>query len=299
MTGLRGIDHLVLPVHDLDAARRTYEGLGFTLTPTAQHPFGTDNSLVQMQDCFLELVTVGRPEDIPEPTATGFSFAAFNRDFLKAREGFSMLVFESRDSQADREAFLAAGLHAWDHVTFEREARLPDGSEVTVGFSLAFVTDDGMPEAAFFTCQQRAPEHFWKPEYQNHTNGARAVREVVMTSYEPDRAVPFFRGLQGEDAVSQTPSGIVVETPRGRISVMTPDALRGRFGVLPPGDATCAHFVGYLLDVLDIERTEYVLREADIPITSTDEGLLIAPNQAFGCLVGFVQEGAPGAIDAR
>ena len=83
----RDIDHLVLAVRDLDAARATYERLGFTLTPMARHPFGTANSLVQMHGSYLELLAVADPAAIPEPTETRFSFAAFNRDTLKAAKG--------------------------------------------------------------------------------------------------------------------------------------------------------------------------------------------------------------------
>ena len=54
----RGIDHVVLCVRDLEAARAAFQHLGFTLTPHAVHPFGTGNSLVQLQGCFIELLTV-------------------------------------------------------------------------------------------------------------------------------------------------------------------------------------------------------------------------------------------------
>ena len=54
----RGIDHLVIAVRDLDAARATYQRLGFTLTPEARHPFGTKNALVQLNGAFLELVAM-------------------------------------------------------------------------------------------------------------------------------------------------------------------------------------------------------------------------------------------------
>ena len=84
---MRGIDHLVLAGRDLEAMRTHYAGLGFTLTPPARHPFGTANSLVQFDRCFLELLTVADPTAIPEPTAGRFSFAAFNRDFLNAGRG--------------------------------------------------------------------------------------------------------------------------------------------------------------------------------------------------------------------
>ena len=91
-----GIDHLVLAVRDLEEARRRYRALGFTLTPPARHPFGTGNSLVQLDGAFLELLAVVAPGDIPGPRSGYYNFAAFNRDYLVKGEGFSMLVLASR-----------------------------------------------------------------------------------------------------------------------------------------------------------------------------------------------------------
>ena len=41
---MKGINHLVLAGHDLEAMRSHYARLGFTVTPRGQHPFGTGNS---------------------------------------------------------------------------------------------------------------------------------------------------------------------------------------------------------------------------------------------------------------
>ncbi|MGI9463294.1 MAG: VOC family protein, partial [Aestuariivirgaceae bacterium] len=179
---MSGIDHLVLCARDLDAARARYQAMGFTLAPKAQHPFGTGNSNIQLQGCFLELLTVMAPEDIPEHGKDSFSFAAHNRDFLERGEGFSMLVMESGDARADQQRFVAAGLKTYQPFDFSRTARLPGGEDVTVGFSLAFATDPLVPHNAFFTCRQHAPEHFWKPEYQQHANGAHTITEVCLVS---------------------------------------------------------------------------------------------------------------------
>lgn len=40
---MRGLNHLVLAGRDLDAMQTVYSRLGFTVTPRAQHPFGTGN----------------------------------------------------------------------------------------------------------------------------------------------------------------------------------------------------------------------------------------------------------------
>jgi len=168
----RAIDHLVLSAGDLDALRDVYGRMGFTLTPTARHPFGTANSLVQLQGNFLELLAVGDPAQIPPATPGHFSFGAFNQTFLRKYQGMSMLVFDSQDARRDQAEFAARGLETYAPFDFSRKAKLPDGREVEVSFSLAFATDPRLPDAAFFTCHQHTPEFFWKPEYQRHANTA-------------------------------------------------------------------------------------------------------------------------------
>ncbi|HJS31132.1 MAG TPA: VOC family protein, partial [Alphaproteobacteria bacterium] len=196
----RGIDHLVLAVRDLEAARRFYSRLGFTLTPRALHPWGTANHLVQLDGAFLELLGVADAAKIAPATPGAFGFGAFNRDFLVRREGLSMLVFESHDARADRDEFAAKRLSDFAVFDFERQTRLPDGGTARVAFSLAFVADSRMPEAAFFVCQQHAPQHFWKPEYQRHANGARAIAEVFLVADDPRSLADFFARMQGERA---------------------------------------------------------------------------------------------------
>ena len=40
---MRGLDHIVHCVQDFDGMRMTMAQAGFTLTPPAEHPFGTDD----------------------------------------------------------------------------------------------------------------------------------------------------------------------------------------------------------------------------------------------------------------
>ena len=80
----RGIDHLVLPVHDLAQAMARYVALGFTVTPRAVHPFGTANALIQLQGCFLELLEVDDAAKIPA-SQTPASFAQIGRASCRER----------------------------------------------------------------------------------------------------------------------------------------------------------------------------------------------------------------------
>ena len=38
---MRGIDHVVIAVNEIENARITFEKMGFKVTPKALHPFGT------------------------------------------------------------------------------------------------------------------------------------------------------------------------------------------------------------------------------------------------------------------
>jgi catechol 2,3-dioxygenase-like lactoylglutathione lyase family enzyme len=286
----RGIDHLVLCVRDLERARDFYRRLGFTLTPPARHPFGTGNSLVQLADrSFLELLTVLDPEAIPPMRPGQFSFGAYNRDFLARQEGCSMLVLDTRDAEADARAFRAAGLGDFAPFRFERPAKLPDGTLAKVGFSLAFALDPKLPEAVFFTCRQHAPELFWKPEYQQHENGAAAIEEVALAAPDPLALAGTF------EAVTEVPpeagaDAIVARTARGSVRALTPAAFARRYaGAEAPTLRRGARFAGCRLVVEDLARLRARLEAAGIGFGQAQGCVVVPPAEAFGMALGFVQ----------
>ena len=284
----RAIDHLVLTVNDLDAAREAYRRMGFTLTPPAQHPWGTANSLVQLKGNFLELLAVADPGKIPPPEPGRFSFGAFNQSFLKRRQGLSMLVFQSGDARRDQAEFRARGLETYEPFDFSRQAKLPDGSLKTVAFSLAFVTEPRMPEAAFFTCQQHAPEYFWKPDYQRHANGARAVVEVVMLANDPAGLADFFGKLVEPNAVSRSEGTLRVKLGEGALSLLEATRLAQRFPGIRLADVLRKpHFVGYSIAVDDLDVAEDVLERNGIAIARTGDRLQIAAEHGFGAVIEF------------
>lgn len=284
----RGIDHLVLCVNDLDQARETYAALGFTTTPRAIHPFGTGNSLVQLQGNFLELLTVVDSSKFALPAAGTFSFGAFNDTFLSRREGMSMLVFEGHGADSDQAEFAKKGLETYDVFHFERPAKQPNGETVTVAFSLAFATDPSMPEAAFFTCQQHAPEYFWKPEYQKHENGAIAVTEVVMVADELSSVGDFLGALQAPNAVTSEADALYVKTARGTVTVLTPRRFSDQFGEEAPGPSS-PHFAAFQIAVADIDQAEKLLSDNSVSFRRAAGKLQIGAASAFGAVLEFVQ----------
>ena len=282
----RGIDHLVLCVNDLKKARAVYESMGFTMTPVAQHPFGTGNTLAQMDGCFLEVLAVTKPDDIPEADADNFSFAAFNRDFLTTREGMSMLVLDSSDATADRKAFLDQGLHVYAPFDFQRQAKLPDGSEATVGFSLTFLSDPRLRDLAFFTCMQWRPDLFWKPDYQRHANGALSIDEVFVVAPAPADAADFLAAF-ADSSDTETGDGVIkVQSARGRLGVYTPDAFVNSYpGAFQANALGKPRFAGFSFKTNDPAAATEHWRDAGFDVHETDGTHWLHPDQGLGCVI--------------
>ena len=228
----RGLDHIVHAVRDLDAAAQLYRGLGFTVGARNRHPWGTHNTIIQFPGFFIELLTLAEPEKLG---TDGFSvlFGAYNRDFLKADKGFSLLILESRDAAADEKEFRAAGIAGSEVMRFAREGKRPDGAAVKLGFSLAFAEDSGAPQIHFATCQQHYPENFWNPAFQKHANGASGIAGVVAVAGKPEQHRAFMQRFAGVQAASLD-GGFSIATPRGMIEMLTPAAFLSRFGVGAP-----------------------------------------------------------------
>jgi hypothetical protein len=277
---MKGINHLVLAGHDLEAMRSHYAGLGFTVTPRGQHPFGTGNSLMQLHGSYLELLAVTAPQDVPERRAGHFSFAAFNRDYLKRHDGFSMLVFDTPDARADVKAWRTAGLQTYEPFDFSRAAKMADGQEITVAFSLAFVSHPAAPWLGLFACQHHSPQYFEQPRYVQHANGATAVQDVwIVGDTAPDLA-GFTQIVTGAKAIREDPSLTMLQTSIGAIVLARPQAFVNAFGLAAPHPDDGPHLAALTLACQTIGRL------AGLPRIGNRH--ILAPAKNFGTAIGFV-----------
>ena len=282
----RRLDHLVVCVHDLAKAALDWQKLGFTLTPTGVHPFGTSNRLAMFGDNFLELVAVTDPAAVPTAESGRFSFAAHQQNFLRTAEGMSMLALHSTDSHAEAARFRAAGISAYAPFDFGRDAVLPGGGKARVEFSLAFATDVAMPGIAFFTCQQRhPPELFWKAEYQHHPNGALRVTEIVMSAPEPAQHRAFLERLT-ESAAELVSGRLTVGESGNRITVLGPAEMSRRLPGCVAGGSP--RFSAARVTVADLDATGRTLKNNGVAFQTIDNALLIPPAASHGLALELV-----------
>lgn len=285
----RGIDHLVVAVRDLDAAARLYERLGFQVGARNRHPWGTENRLIQLPGSFIELIAVGEGAAIPPHEPRRFSFGAFVRDYLEAREGIAMLVLDSADAKADAAGFAAEGIGGFEPFFFERRGRRPDGSETRVAFTLAFAEDPAAGRAGFFVCQHHHPESFWNEAFQRHPNHATGLSAVTLAAPDPAAHEAFLTRLTGVLPASPDGDDLSYPLARGRIDVVTPDDAAEIHGSVEADPSTAA-FVAFAVRIPNLQSQISLLTEGAIPYQAIGSRIVVPASAARGVTIAFEPE---------
>jgi catechol 2,3-dioxygenase-like lactoylglutathione lyase family enzyme len=280
----RGLDHIVHAVRDLDGAAELYRRLGFTVGARNRHPWGTHNYIVQCPGTFIELLTVAEPDKLGGDAISDL-FGRYNQDYLVRSEGLSLLILESKDAKADVVDFKRAGISAADAVQFEREARRPDGTPIKVGFSLAFAQDKVAPTMRFATCQQHYPENFWNPTFQQHPNGAKEIRSIIMVADDPEQHRAFASAYAGSTEFYVEPGEVSLWLPRGSFSIMTPSRFQAMFGGAQPAPGN--HLQAIRFAVADIGAARTLMQKTGVKIRDHREGFVVDPADAMGATLSF------------
>ncbi len=286
MTGA-GLDHIVHAVRDLDATAAFYERLGFQVGARNRHPrgWGTQNHIVQLPGTFIELLAVTDSADIAPHAPGVFSFGAFNRDFLTRGQGLSMLVLEGRDG--DAEHFGASGIGEFAPYYFERKGKRPDGTIVTVAFTLAFARDDKAPDVGFFTCKQHYPENFWNSAFQHHANEATSAGGIVLVADDPAQHCEFLAAFAHTDKSMKRGNSFLLTTVRGTIEVMTPSDYSSQFDIASPHAVHGARLAAIRFQVEDLARAGAIFDAAKIPRRSLHGRIVVGPEVAMGATLVF------------
>jgi hypothetical protein len=282
-----GLDHIVHAVRDLDAAAEFYRRAGFTVGARNRHAWGTHNRIVQLKNCYIELLEVAEPEKIVPHGARSFSFGAYHRDFLASQQGFAMLILNSSNAADDASAFQASGIGNSAVFDFGREGSRPDGTPVKLAFSLAFARDPASPNLRFAVCQHHFPENFWDPAFQSHANGAGAVPGVAMVAENPADHGVFLKAFTGESNLRSSSTGITARTENGDVEIVPPRSFRDRFGVAPAVKGEGMTLNALRFAVPDIAQAEAVHRQAGIASRRHAGRLVVPPDVAHGATLIF------------
>ena len=199
---VRGIDHAVILVRDLDRARDTYGRLGFTLTPRGFHSLGSQNHCIMFGRDYLELMALPKPHP---------AFAYFS-DFLSHREGVGAIALASDDAAAAHAEIVRCGIAAEPPLALSR----PVEGLGEARFSLVQLPPEQTPGFRTFVCQHHTRDIVWRAEYQVHEIGAEAIAEVVVAAEDRSGYAPLLGGVpvsfDGLAAIHRRFEGIALPT---------------------------------------------------------------------------------------
>ena len=294
MSGLnkaRGLDHVVLPVQSLEAARGRLSQLGFTVAADARHPFGTENACVFFaDDTYLEPLSVASREECEAAAKAGNMFVA--RDlafrFRNGPEGLAAIVVKTDDAEADHRRFAAEGFSGGPILHFERVLKMADGSDVLGGFKLAFAADLRAPDFFLFACERVNPLPADRGALARHENGALGLSTVVLGEDNPSDFQYLLEEVFEQREVEAHSFGLSLQSANAKVEALTPAGLAGYFGLETKDCGRGLKGRLLIVKVADIGVTERLLAAKGIAF-SRHGARLIVPHEA-GQGVPFVFE---------
>jgi len=277
---ITGIDHTLVGVRDLEAARSTWATLGFTLTPRGRHiGWGTGNYCIMLESGYIELLGVVDPSQFLN-----------NLDgFLKKREGLMALAFGTDNPAQCAEDLKESGVVFEGPKGLKRKLELPEG-EVLPEFELLYLDRAATPGLNAFITHHRTPELIRRPEWLRHANRAKRLRSVTVVTEDPVRTVIGYLPLFGPDRIQVSDAMTVVDTGAGRIRFVNPKGLRTLYdALLPLPEHETPWIAAMKIEVADKGRCRDFLKERNVPVEKTGKGCLVPPEVANGCIIEFVQ----------
>ncbi|MBB4192703.1 hypothetical protein GGE45_002270 [Rhizobium aethiopicum] len=284
------LDHVVLPVVNIDLARERLGKLGFTVAADARHPFGTENACVFFADkTYLEPLGVASVEESEAAARQGNVFIARNRAFRFrcGEEGLSALAFLSEDAGLDHKRFVGNGASAGEMLQFSRPMRMPDGSESVGSFKLAFAADLRAPDFFLFTCQRINSFPTDRAALETHANGVIGIAEIALCAPEPAAFAAFVGLAMGQAAVEKTGFGMNIAASNAKISLMTPEGLEAYFETAVSSADRGLRGRAILFTVVDLAVTEAHLAANGVTYTRKNNRILVKPTPGQGALFAF------------
>jgi hypothetical protein len=275
---LLGIDHVVVVVNALDAAADAFRRMGFTVTPRGHHTLGSSNHCIMLGPDYIELLY--SPPDNAHPSR------AYYTEFAAGGDGLAGIAVATDSAKGLYGELLWAGFNPSDPVEFSRPVDLPGGTQ-DAKFRITQVDPAKTPGAKLFACEHLTRDVVWRPEWQRHANGARALAAVaIRTDDAEETAQSYARLFDNEPLV--IPEGRLVQTGTAPLAFMNAAAFAARLPDvrLPrrPPPVAAALFV----HVADRDVAEQVLRDGGLaPRRLPDGAIAIGADRAHGTALVF------------
>lgn len=268
------LDHVVIDVRDrMDEAAQRFAELGFHLTPRGHHTLGSSNHLMMFETDYLELLGFG----------TGGKARAEIQPFPVGLNG---LVFKTDDADAVYRHASSAGLPINPVQAFSRPVIL-GGETSDAAFRTTRLDPNRIPMGRVYFCEHRTPDLVWRPEWQAHPNGARAINRVIVATPDPNHSAGLFRSLFGSDAVAADGGGCVLQAGRARVELRPPAAIEAEFGDAAAAPSDRAEYIAaVVLNTASLADTAHRLGDV-AGVRNEPQRVLVPAATAFNATIAF------------
>jgi hypothetical protein len=278
---IKGIDHPIIAVRDMAAARAAYLRLGFTVTPRGSHlEWGTGNWCIMFDNDYLELRGIIDPK---HPHNLG--------KILEQREGLMGVALATDDAQAAYSLIERRGGHPQPVRQLTRNFELPGGI-VQPRFALCFLNAAETPGLMdVVICQHLTPQLIRQPEWLCHANGARGVRALCGAVPNLAAAAEAHRHIFGPSSVHLTNDAITIEaSPTQTITLISADSARKVFPEYDPSSFKNGDLLSLTIEVENAATTEsYFAQNAVVYDRAAGAAIRISPRESCGVRLEFIE----------
>jgi catechol 2,3-dioxygenase-like lactoylglutathione lyase family enzyme len=275
---IQGIDHVVLVVRDLDAARDTFERMGFAVTPRGHHAIGSQNHCVMFSHDYIELLM--SPPENPHPSRQYYT------EFARAGDGLAGVALKSTNAKGAYTELLWAGFQPHDVLDLSRPVALPGGAR-EARFRIVQPRAGSTPGGRVFVCEHLTRDVVWRPEYQRHANGATGLAAVAIVCDDVARTAQPYERLFDSKA-KPIAEGLLVETADTPIALVTAQSLAKRFPDLWISARTAPLLAALFVRVGDRDTAERALKAGGLkPARMPDGSVALGADVAHGVALVF------------
>ncbi|MFN0044077.1 MAG: VOC family protein [Alphaproteobacteria bacterium] len=275
-----GIDHALVAVRDLEAARIAYRRLGFAVSPRGSHiGWGTANYCIMFPDDYVELIGI----------IDSSQFTNNLDKFLARREGLMGLAWATRDAAATKTELTQSGIAGDGPKDLKRRLELPDGTALPA-FKLIYLPQTATPALSSFICQHLTPELVRRPEWLTHANGAIGLKGISVAVASVEGLAEAYTRLFGSGAVTRTDDTVSVRVGGHLVMFATPDGLDMLHpGIEPPSVSSMPYPLVMTVRVEDLAKTaSYLERKGVDPGSIEDGSALVGPEDSVGLWLEFI-----------
>jgi hypothetical protein len=161
---------------------------------------------------------------------------------------------------------------------FSRPVAL-SGATQDARFRTTRLDPDKITIGRVYFCEHLTPELVWRPEWQAHPNGARAITRVVVATADPQATAALFRDLFGGDCVAEGDGRQVVAAGSAEVELVPPNMVAAEFGEAAAQPAGRAEYMAALgVRVRSLREAAQRLRA--VPDVRTEPQRLVVPAAA-------------------